>query len=72
MVTLGSLVNEITNIMKAVDLIEVKGHGNAAYVTYIYDKCNHLINEINEAAREIEEKAREEQKENESVGEANG
>lgn len=53
MVTLGSLVTEITNIRTVAELIEVKGHANASYITYIYEKCNHLINDINEAAQEI-------------------
>ena len=70
MVTLGSLVTEITNIRNAVDLIEVKGHTNTAYITYIYEKCNHLINVINEAAREIEEQNKAQKESTESVGDS--
>ena len=72
MVTLGSLATEITNIRTAAELIEVKGHTNASYITYIYEKCNQLINEINKAADEIKESAKKDSESDEAGDIENG
>lgn len=44
----------IMQIREAANSIEVKGQQNAAYVMYIHNKCNDLIEAVNEIARNSE------------------
>ena len=43
----------ITKIREAADGIEVKGRSNSARIVYIIDKCNELINAINESSKAL-------------------
>lgn len=57
--TLYDLAMEIARIRDAVNAIEVKGRQNASLVTYAFDKCNGLIQMINEATKELESRNKE-------------
>lgn len=50
MMNLYELGQEVIKIREAVDSMTVKGKTNAALVVYCFDKCNAIINAINEAA----------------------
>jgi len=50
MLTLYDFGMEITQIREAADSIEIKGSANAARIVLITDKCNELIQAINEAS----------------------
>lgn len=50
MMTLYDLGIEVERIRAAIDSIEVKGVQNAKLISYAFDKCNGLIEAINEAA----------------------
>jgi len=59
MITLGALANEIAQIRDALDIAEVKGEANRACLSFAYNKCNTLINIINDTAKEISESKKE-------------
>ena len=48
MKTLLDFGNEIIDIRDAVNQLEVRGRKNAAIVVFIHDKCNELVEVINE------------------------
>lgn len=48
METLLDFGQEILKIREAIDSIEVKGKTNASYLVYAYDKCNEIIQAINQ------------------------
>lgn len=48
MQTLYDFGLEVQNIREAADSIEVKGNKNASLVVYIYNKCNDIIQAIND------------------------
>lgn len=52
MKTLYELGQEIMKIREAVNSLEVKGQENARFVIYCFDKCNGIIQAINNAASE--------------------
>lgn len=65
MKTYGEFGKIIEQIRDASDRIEVKGRVNRAYADFIFDKCNELIQALNEAA----ERARDRESEVERDGE---
>ena len=48
MQTLYDFGMEVQKIREAIDSIEVKGAKNASFVVYAYNKCNDIINAINQ------------------------
>lgn len=48
MKTLYDFGIEVQNIREAIDSLEVKGVKNASYVVYAYNKCNSIIQAIND------------------------
>jgi hypothetical protein len=56
MKTLMDLGQEIIKIREAINSVEIRGvdqiRKNAPYLTYTYDKCNSLIQTINQIAEE--------------------
>ena len=52
--TLMDLGQEVLKIREAIDSVEIKGvdqiKKNASYLTYAYDKCNAIIQAINQIA----------------------
>lgn len=48
MKTLYDFGIEVQNIREAIDSLEVKGAKNASYVVYAYNKCNDIIQAIND------------------------
>lgn len=55
MKTLLDFGQEVVKIREAANSLEVKGEHNASIIVYIYQKCNNIITEINEAARAMSE-----------------
>lgn len=60
MITLGSIINDVSKIRDAIDKVEIKGSGNRFLIDFAYNKCTDLINSINEAATEIQNAGKEE------------
>lgn len=54
MITLGSIINDVSKIRDAIDKVEIKGSGNRFLIDFAYNKCTDLINSINEAATELQ------------------
>lgn len=54
MLTFGDLGRKITEIQEAANKLEVCGLKNAYALVQINDRCNEMINMINEAVREIQ------------------
>lgn len=50
MMTLYELGTEVQKIRAAIDVIEVKGIQNVKLISYAFDKCNGIIEAINETA----------------------
>lgn len=50
MITLYEFGMEVERIRTAIDSLEVKGIQNAKLISYAFDRCNSLIESINEAA----------------------
>lgn len=48
MQTLYDFGVEVQKIREAIDSIEVKGAKNASFIVYAYNKCNDIINAINQ------------------------
>ncbi len=68
MTSLLDLGKGIEEIRAAVDSIEVKGSQNCKLVAYAYNRCNELIQLINEAVREKTAPKPEVEKEGEEDG----
>lgn len=54
MTTLYDIGLEIQRIREAADNLSVKGSQNASYVVYIVNKCNDMIQAINQTMAEID------------------
>lgn len=65
MKTYGEFGQVIAQIREAADQIEVKGRVNRAYVDFIFDKCNELIQALNDAAGRVRDRESEVEKDGE-------
>ena len=63
MTTLYDFSMELVNMRKALDTIEVVGPKNASLLVYVYDKCNKLIDTINDVANELSKDAKKKKEE---------
>lgn len=54
MITLNEIQTELIKIREGIDLIETRGHQNAAYVSYCYEKSNSLIAAVADALKELQ------------------
>lgn len=61
----------IIRIREAANSMEIKGRQNASFVVYINNKCDELIEEINEIARDAEKPAPESTSSEETDGDLN-
>ena len=56
MITPNQIVEELDNIKLALNRMEIKGADNANYLLYSFQKCDFLINAINEVIKETQAK----------------
>lgn len=64
MITLNELTEEVIQIQKLIDTLEVRGGKNASILAIVYNRCDNLVHNLKDVIQEI-------QNENKKVGEAN-
>lgn len=54
MLTFDELINEITDIQEAIELVEIKGHTNRENLDFAYNKCCKLLSLISQTVQELQ------------------
>ena len=72
METLFDFGQEISKIRDALDTMEVRGQHNASVLVYCYQKCNDMIQSINNIAAEVNRQRQAEAAEEEHISESAG
>lgn len=54
MLTLGDIINELNEVKKLIDSVEVKGYENMHLMMVAYERCSALVTVITQTVQELQ------------------